>query len=230
MDALISLGGDGTMLHALQVMGQHNVPIMGINLGILGFMTNVPQNQMEEAVARLAAGDYTYSERSRIQVDVWQAGAKNCETYLALNDAALGWGTSPRIVKLEMTINEEYVTSYACDGLVISTPTGSTGHSLSAGGPILHPATRVLCISPICPHTLSSRPLVVDDSSRICVTVAGTTKDLLLAIDGQEYCTVGHGARLDLCRSAQPVRFIQFTEHGYYEVLRQKLCWRGSST
>jgi NAD+ kinase len=227
-EAVISLGGDGTMLHAVQLMGDADVPIIGFNMGTLGFMTSVPRDGIRAAVEKLMAGEGKITERTRIKVKVFEDGEVKA-AYRALNDVAVGWGASSRIITLDMSIDGESVTSYACDGLIISTPTGSTGHSLSAGGPILHPATQVFVVSPICPHTLSSRPLVVNDQSVIRVEVMKTSRELRLAADGQEHCCVVSGNVLEVTRSRRNVRFIHFEGYSYYDVLRRKLRWRGSS-
>ena len=228
IDVLISLGGDGTMLHSVQLMGTADVPIMGINLGTLGFMTTVSPDRVDEAMKLLLAGAYELSERTRLRLTTKQGEISGA--YYALNDVAVGWGGSPRIISLKMSIDRQYVTTYACDGLVISTPTGSTGHSMSAGGPILHPDTEVLVISPICPHTLSSRPLVVSNKSLIEVELEQCSKELLLAVDGQECCSIRHGTVLEISAFHDRVKFIHFPGYDYYSVLRQKLRWQGSNT
>lgn len=229
IDVLISLGGDGTMLHSVRLMGAADVPIMGINLGTLGFMTSVSPDRVDDAIQMLLKGKYELSERTRLQLKVHPC-AGNAGHYYALNDVAVGWGGSPRIISLKMSIDKRYVTTYACDGLVISTPTGSTGHSMSAGGPILQPDTEVLVISPICPHTLSSRPLVVSDRSLIEVALVECSKDLLLAVDGQECCSLQHGTILEISALQNRVKFVHFPGYDYYSVLRQKLRWQGSNT
>ncbi len=228
LDLMIALGGDGTMLHAVQRMGTADVPVMGINLGTLGFMTSVLPEQVEKAVNMLLDGTYEVSERTRLQLVIRHADGL-MERHYALNDIAAGWGGSPRIISLKMSIDGHYVTTYACDGLVVSTPTGSTGHSLSAGGPILEPGTEVLVISPICPHTLSSRPLVISNRSVIDVELVNCSKELLLAVDGQECCSIRHGTKLEMSAHPNRVKFIHFPGYDYYSVLREKLRWQGSS-
>jgi len=227
IDVLISLGGDGTMLHSVQLMGTADIPIMGINLGSLGFLTSVRPNQVEEAVDMLLCGRYELSERTRLRLMIRHGG--RVHVHYALNDVAIGWGGSPRIISLKVSIDGHYVTTYACDGLVVSTPTGSTGHSLSAGGPILQPDTEVFAISPICPHTLTSRPLVIPSRSVIGVELVDCAKELLLAVDGQECCSVRHGTVLEMAAFEQRVRFIHFPGYDYYAVLRSKLRRQGSS-
>ncbi len=228
LDLLISLGGDGSILHAVQMMGKQIVPILGINLGRLGFLTSAPQERTEEVIDLLLAGQYSISERTRIEVRLHQEKDEQ-RSFTALNDVAIGWGTSSRITRLSMSINGDYVTDYTCDGLIVSTPTGSTGHSLSAGGPILHPDADVFVISPICPHTLTSRPLVIPNSSEISVIIGSSSQKLLLAVDGQEHCPIEEGMQITFSKSSDNAKFIHFPGHSYFDILRRKLDWGGSS-
>jgi NAD+ kinase len=191
-------------------------------------MTSVPQEGLEHALEVLARGDYKISERSVAECEVFD-GQTLLGNYRALNDVVIGWGASSRVITLSLAIDGEQVTSYLCDGLIVSTPTGSTGHSLSAGGPILQPETRAFVVSLVCPHALSHRPLVVPDASVLEVTVSGSPKELLLSVDGQEEKPVVEGNRLVVRRSPTPVRFIHPPGYSYFSVLRQKLGWRGSS-
>ncbi len=226
--AVISLGGDGSMLHAIQLMGKEIVPIIGINLGRLGFLTSVPQECTKKVINHLINGDYQISERTRIRA-VLHDDSETERMFNALNDVAIGWGTDSRIIRLSMSINGDYVTDYTSDGLVISTPTGSTGHSLSAGGPILHPTAAVFVISPICPHTLSSRPLVISNTSKISIRAGASNQQLLLAVDGQKHCHIDEGTELTFSKCTHNAKFIQLPGHDYYDILRRKLDWGGSS-
>jgi len=228
LDLIISLGGDGSILHAVQLMGKQIVPILGINLGRLGFLTSAPQERTEEVIDLLLTGQYNISERTRIEVTL-HLKKKEQKTFIALNDVAIGWGTSSRISRLSMSINGDYVTDYTCDGLIVSTPTGSTGHSLSAGGPILHPDADVFVISPICPHTLTSRPLVIPNNSEISVVIGSSSQQLLLAVDGQKHCPLEEGMRITFSKSRYNAKFIHFPGHSYFDILRKKLDWGGSS-
>ncbi len=228
IDMLLALGGDGTMLHAVRILAGRDVPVLGVNLGSLGFLTSVTEENLERALEALHKDQFTTSVRSVLECRLLRA--RRCVArYRALNDVVLGWGESSRVNALDVALDGESVASYTCDGLIVSTPTGSTGHSLSSGGPILHPGSPSLVISPICPHTLSNRPLVVSDRSTIVVSVTRTSKKLLLSVDGQEEKRVQQGDQLHLRKSGQGARFIHLPGYSYFSVLRQKLLWRGSS-
>ncbi len=227
VDVALALGGDGTVLYTARALHGSDVPILGINLGSLGFLTSVADTEMAAALDAIAAGCYKVSVRDVAECRIFQNGSVGEER--ALNDIVIGWGASSRIVTLKLSIDGEAVGSFMCDGMLVSTPTGSTGHSLSAGGPILHPGVAGFGISVICPHTLSSRPLVVPNSSLIEIEVVTAAKELILSIDGQDEYKVEKGDRIETRRSPHQVRFLQLQDHSYFSVLAQKLHWRGSS-
>jgi NAD+ kinase len=228
VEVALALGGDGTVLYTARALHGADVPIMGINLGSLGFLTSVSDQQIPEALVALASNTFSVSDRLVAECRIFQNGAQIGDER-ALNDVVLGWGASSRIVTLKLSIDGEPVGSFMCDGMMVSTPTGSTGHSLSAGGPILHPGVGGLGINVICPHTLSSRPLVVPKSSLIEVEVVHAAKELILSIDGQDEYRIEEGARIEIGESAHAARFLQLPGHSYFSVLAQKLHWRGSS-
>lgn len=226
-DVVMVLGGDGTMLRAVRELEGRDVPVIGVNLGSLGFMTSVTEDKLEHALDCLIAGNYSTSLRAVIECGVLRNGAE-ITRYRALNDVVLT-SIKSRVVTLRMTVNGEEVGDFVCDGLVISTPTGSTGHSLSAGGPILMPSARGLVTSLICPHTLSTRPLVIPDDAVISVEVVKRSLGAKLAVDGQVGQTLEVGDRIEAGRSGSGVRLILLPGHSYFAVLRQKLHWRGSN-
>lgn len=228
VEVALALGGDGTVLYAARALHGSGIPIMGINLGSLGFLTSVGDTEMDQAFESLANKTYKVSARDVAECRIFQNGNPLGEER-ALNDVVLGWGASSRIVTLKLSINGEAIGSFMCDGMMVSTPTGSTGHSLSAGGPILHPGIGGFGINVICPHTLSSRPLVVPNSSLIEIEVVSAAKELILSIDGQDEYKVEQGGRIEIRRSPHPVQFLQLPGHSYFSVLAQKLHWRGSS-
>jgi NAD+ kinase len=227
IDLLMVLGGDGTMLSAIRLLNGRDIPVLGVNLGSLGFLTSVTQQDIDRALHCLAQNRFTTSRIVLADCLVRRA-AKIISRYRALNDVVIERGGSPRIVTLNLRVDGEEVSSYVADGLIISTPTGSTGHSLSAGGPILLPESRALVVNLICPHTLSTRPLVIPDGKRISVEVAKSSGDLLLAVDGQVGEPLRTGDRIEVRRSPRQARFIHLPDYNYFAVLRQKLRWRGS--
>lgn len=229
IDVLLALGGDGSMLRAVRLLDGADIPVLGVNLGSLGFLTSVAQDQLDRALRMLAQDRCRTSVRSLLECRLFR-GRRQLAVGHALNDVVIGWGMTSRIITLELSINREPVTAFACDGLILSTPTGSTGHSLSAGGPILHPQTQALVVSVICPHTLSNRPIVMPDSAVLGVTLAESVrKTVLLSIDGQVERRLALGDRVEARRSSRTVRFMHLPGHSYFDVLRQKLHWRGSS-
>lgn len=230
VDVMMALGGDGTMLSTVRVLNGADTPVLGVNLGSLGFMTSVTEEELEHALDVLVAGNYRCSERSLVDCVIHRQ-EREAARYTALNDIVVGWGASSRVLTLGVAIDEDEVAQYICDGLIVSTPTGSTGHSLSAGGPIVHPESPVFAVNVICPHTLSARPLVVPDRSAIRVTILDIPhhKRPLLSADGQGEFVLEAGDRLEMRKHPHRARFVHLPEYSYFSVLRQKLHWRGSS-
>lgn len=228
LEAVLALGGDGTLLQAARMVQLTETPILGINLGKLGFLTSATVDELDEGLTLLVQGGYRISPRTVAEVTVLR-GRQKLGTYRALNDIVAGWGRSSRITTFAVEVDGEMMTSYRCDGIIVSTPTGSTGHSLSAGGPILHPEADVLLLNVICPHTLSARPIVLPDRSRLAITVTGAAKPLLLSVDGQEELQLKQGDCLVVQRSKRSVNLIHLPGYRYFGVLRQKLQWSGSS-
>ncbi len=227
-EAIMVLGGDGTLIKVVRQMKNHSKPIIGVNIGALGFLTSVAEEELSLAIECLVADKYKLSSRAILTSSI----IRNSETiahYDALNDIVITRESSTRLIILDVAIDGEDVTSYRCDGLIISTPTGSTGHSMSAGGPILMPETKVFVMSLICPHTLSSRPLVVTDNSRISISTARNDNRLLITADGQIGQALECDDKIEIQKSKKDVQLITLPEHSYFSVLRQKLGWRGSS-
>ncbi|NKB22819.1 MAG: hypothetical protein GKR87_00150 [Kiritimatiellae bacterium] len=229
-DVVMALGGDGTVLRAIRTLKGTPIPVMGVNLGSLGFMTSVTEKDVDDALDVLTKGAFSLSSRTLIECKRTHNIEIISHDY-ALNDIVIGWGASPRLVTLGLAINNEEVTSYVCDGMIISTPTGSTGHSLSAGGPILLPETHAFLINVICPHTLSTRPLVIPDNSTISIEALALPKNkqLIISMDGQIQKTCEQGDRLLIKKHTQNVQFIHLPGYSYFTLLRQKLHWRGSN-
>ena len=230
VDVMMALGGDGTMLSTVRILNGADTPVLGVNLGSLGFMTSVTEEALEHAVEVLVRKDFTLSERTLVDCVIFRRD-REVARYTSLNDVVVGWGASSRVLTLGVSIDDDDVAQYVCDGLIVSTPTGSTGHSLSAGGPIVHPESPVFTVNVICPHTLSARPLVVPDRSAIRVQVLDIPqhKRPLLSADGQGEFVLEAGYRLEMSKHPHCARFIHLPEYSYFSVLRQKLHWRGSS-
>lgn len=229
LDALIALGGDGTLLQAAKLVNRPDLPVLGINIGRLGFLTSATEAEVETCLKALVAGNYAASTRSMLEAEIFRASTGERQHLRALNDIVVGWGQSTRIVTLDVSINDELVTSYRCDGIIVSTPTGSTGHSLSAGGPIMHPESASLLVNVVCPHTLSARPLVVPDSVQIKITVRQTAKKLLVSVDGSDESSVSEGDSVLIRQAKQKINLVHLPGYKYFSVLRQKLQWSGSS-
>jgi NAD+ kinase len=223
-DMLIVLGGDGTLLSVVRALEERAVPILGINLGTLGFLVEVSVDEMHQALARALDGEMTIEPRMRLAVRLLRDG-RELGHWLALNDAVITKGVSARIVDLEARADGQLVTIYHADGLIVSTPTGSTAYTLSAGGPILLPGVPSLVLTPICPHALTQRPLVLPDSAVIEVIVHPRGGEVQLAIDGQEGAPLQDGDLVEVRRSEHPALLLVSPGHSRFEVLRSKLRW-----
>jgi len=227
VDGVIALGGDGTVLRVARQLAGRDLPILGVNIGGLGFLTSVAERDVVKALRYAADGRCDIAVRSVAEVVVMRKG-KRKGFYRALNDAVIGRVSSSRMLTLEVSVDASVVTSYQCDGIIVSTPTGSTGHSLSAGGPILTPETPAFVLTLICPHTLSWRPVVVPDTRLISIRVV-TDAEQQLTVDGQVGQVLCKGDEISVCRSSSGVRFLHLPGHSYFAVLRQKLHWSGSN-
>jgi NAD+ kinase len=227
-DLLIAFGGDGTIINAVRSLKGTSIPVLGVNLGGLGFLTAVSEKSLEEAIPSIINNQFLISCRTMLDIKVISS-SKVVSTFTALNDAVVEHGATPRIINLALQVEKYNVTSYACDGLIISTPTGSTGHSLSAGGPILHPATSAFIVSLICPHTLSVRPLVLPDNKKITVSIIKSAADPILSVDGQIALSLHPKDRVEIKKSSATAHLIQTVDYNYFEILQEKLHWRGSA-
>ncbi|MGK2934243.1 MAG: NAD(+)/NADH kinase [Gemmatimonadaceae bacterium] len=229
IDALITLGGDGTLLRGAKLLGDRPVPIIGVNLGRLGFLTSCSAPEVESALRRFKAGDYTAESRMTLAAttDGGPETSAGSERWLALNDFVLHKGGFARVVRLSISIDGERMGTYAADGMVVATPTGSTAYSLSAGGPIVSPRLESIVITPISAHTLGIRPLVVHPDSEIVLQGEDGPEELLLTVDGQGGTHVARGERLIIRRSNSPVLLVRFPPDTYFGRIRQKLGWGG---
>jgi len=226
VDAVLALGGDGTVLRTARTLDGRDRPILGVNMGGLGFLTSVAEKDLERAVECLGTGDVCDSRRAVAEGTVVREGTAVAR-YRGLNEVILMSSPSARLVTLDFAVDDDTGTSGRCDGLIVSTPTGSTGHSLSAGGPILAPDAQVFGISLICAHTLTFRPLVVPDCSVVHVHVSGERSGMVLSVDGQVGQPLEPGDSVQVRRSDRDVRFLHLPGYSYFEILRRKLRWSG---
>lgn len=224
VDALLSLGGDGTLLRAARFLDGRNIPILGINLGRLGFLTACSRDDVESALQRFVAGDYVSDSRMVLEAVVSNGGEPATTSY-ALNDVVLRQGGKARVVRLHVEVNGEEIAQYAADGVVLSTPTGSTAYALSAGGPVVDPALESILLAPISAHSLSIRPLVLPPTAEVVVRVEDDDSDQLVTIDGQIQTRFGSQHRLTVRRAARVVLLVRFPEMTFFERMRRKLGW-----
>src|ERR1700674_843700 len=223
-DLLIVLGGDGTLLSAARLAAERKVPILAVNLGGLGFLTTVSQDELYSILEEIFSSKHRVSERVMLDAEIVRAGTV-IRRQIALNDAVLNKAALARIMDLELRVDGEYVTTYKADGLILSTPTGSTAYSLAAGGPIVYPIVAAFVITPICPHTLTNRPLVIPDTMRIEVGFSAGDSPIYLTLDGQVGIELAPGDRVALCAAAERLRLVRPPKKTYYEILRNKLKW-----
>lgn len=217
-DLLIALGGDGTVLRAAQEAVRLDVPLLGVNLGNTGFLAEVEPEALEDALTRLTAGDWREERRSLLEVTLGDT------QYLALNDAVLTRGGYARLIRLTISVDGSWAEDYRADGLIVATPTGSTGYSLSAGGPIITPGVDGMVVTPICAHSLQHRPFVVPGGSEITLTLRSDEPlEASLQIDGQGKATLTQGGRVVIRKSGRAVRLVRMREIGFFDLVHQKL-------
>ena len=229
IDALFTLGGDGTLLRGARFLNGYSVPILGINLGRLGFLTSCSGDEFELGVRRFAGGDFASEARMALaSCALDRNGHQRCE-WLALNDVVLHKGGFARVVKLSVFVNDELIGTYSADGLVLSSPTGSTGYSLSAGGPIVVPTVESIVLTPVSPHTLAMRPLVLPPQVEVKVRAEDGPDELLVTIDGQVGTTFTSGETLVVRRAPNPVHIVRFPGTTFFSRMRRKFGWGGLS-
>jgi NAD+ kinase len=223
-DLIISLGGDGTLLNIAPLVERSGVPILGVNMGGLGFITEVAVDELESVLAKTLEGDYVVEKRMTLEVQV-QSKKGGLSRFRVLNDAVITKGARSRIIDLETYVGKDYLCTYRADGLIVSTPTGSTAYSLAAGGPILEPALGAIVVCPICPHTLTNRPIVVSSKGAIRVTLRSSGGRVILSPDGQQGIRLDNGDQVRIRDSGMPVSLIRVPSRSYFEILHQKLKW-----
>jgi NAD+ kinase len=229
VDLLITLGGDGTLLWGARLVAARDIPVLGINLGHMGFLTSVTQDSIEEALESLFRGDFFMDCRSTIEASLVGEGGKTRARYLALNDFVIHKRGMARVTRLELLVGEgdqqEEVGGFSGDGVVLSTPTGSTAYSLSAGGPIVAPGMGCIIVTPICPHTLAVRPLVISAEETVTVIPLDRAGALVLTVDGQQKALLSAGESVVIGQSPTQVKLVRIPGQTFFSTLRQKLNW-----
>ncbi|MEJ7809167.1 MAG: NAD(+)/NADH kinase [Gemmatimonadaceae bacterium] len=225
LDLMLTLGGDGTMLRGARMLEGRPVPVLGANLGHLGFLTSCGPDELESALRRFLAGEHRLEPRMALLAR--PSGAEHGVTWRALNDIVLHKGGFARVINLRVSSNDELIATFAADGLIISTPTGSTAYSLSAGGPVVVPTVESILLTPISAHTLAIRPVLLPPSDMVEVRADNGPDELLITVDGQVGDSIARGQGLTIRRSPNPVLIVRFSEHTFFSRMRRKLGWGG---
>ena len=223
-DLIIVLGGDGTLLATARVLNRKPVPLLAVNLGGLGFLTVITRDELFPTLERVVAGDFRTERRVQIEAEVIRAG-EVISSFLALNDVVLNKGAIARVLDFDVHVDGQFISTYKADGLIVSTPTGSTAYSLAAGGPVIAPSVEAFIVTPICAHTLTNRPIVLPDSAQIEVEVKSQRESVYLTVDGQVGIAVRSEDAVHMRRASSVVELIQSPQKNYFEILRQKLKW-----
>lgn len=227
VDLLLVFGGDGTMLRVAREIAGAPTPVLGINVGGLGFLTAVPSDQLVSALKQLWRGEFSFERRALIEAEVHDGGRR--VRTLALNDIVVGRGEVSRLIELEVDVNGGLLTTYRCDGLIVSSPTGSTAYSLAAGGAVVLPTAEVFALTPICPHTLTNRSLIVPLRGTIRIRPVNPAAATLLSADGEIVSGLSPGDEVTVRCSRHSVRIVHLAGSSFFEALRRKLHWRGAS-
>ena len=223
-DLAVVVGGDGTLLAAARILGDRQIPIVAINHGGLGFLTEVTRDEMYPALDRVLAGHFVMQERMMMDLHVDRAGLR-LAGYRALNDVVINKGTLSRMIELEARVDAQYVSRFRADGLIVATPTGSTAYNLSAGGPIIFPTMSAMIMTPICSHTLTNRPIVLDQNVKIEIMLRSAQEDVYITVDGQVGLNLTVNDCLRIEKSEAAVKLVAPPDKNYFDVLRGKLKW-----
>jgi NAD+ kinase len=224
VELIIVLGGDGTLLATARVLNRKPVPLLAVNLGGLGFLTVITRDELFPTLERVLSGDFRTERRVQIEADIIRAG-EVISSFLALNDVVLNKGAIARVLDFDVSVDGQFISTYKADGLIVSTPTGSTAYSLAAGGPVITPSVEAFIVTPICAHTLTNRPIVLPDSAQIEVEVKSHRESVYLTVDGQVGIAVRSEDAVQMRRASSVVELIQSPQKNYFEILRQKLKW-----
>ena len=229
MDMLVILGGDGTLLHVAAKAGELDIPVVGINLGDLGFLTEVVADEMYQALETILAGEVYIERRMMLRTAVLSSDGKQSDPMFALNETVVVKGSVERVLQLRCWADEEYIATYKADGLIFSTPTGSTAYNLSAGGPIVHAELNTLLVTPICPFMLESRPVLLSPRVVLTTMLADAADEVMVMVDGRPGWTLKLGQALQVQVADKPLLLISSPHKGYFAILRNKLNWGGNS-
>lgn len=226
LDCIFVLGGDGTFLSAVRWIEDQDVPILGIKFGEVGFLAEIAEENLYAAAEKVLKGDFILRPRMRLSVKVRRRNKTRAQETV-LNDVVINRGALARLAHIETHINDHYLTTYSADGLIVATPTGSTAYSLAAGGPVIHPAVPGIILTPICPFTLTNRPLIVPESAHINIRLAKGSSDIILTFDGQKGLEINDQDEILIQKGPHPVHLITLPERQYFDILKNKLKWSG---
>jgi NAD+ kinase len=221
-DFAVSMGGDGTLLKTAARVGRKDIPIVGVNIGRLGFLADVNPTELERAITNLYSGDYVVSEHAILVAESDGAPIKECP--YALNDISVLKRDSASMIAIRTSVNDEYVVTYQADGLIVTTPMGSTAYSLSNGGPIITPETDIICLTPVAPHSLNVRPIVIPDNSVVTLKVESRSHNFLIAVDGRSE-SLPEGTLITIRKADYTAKVVRFCDHRYFSTLREKMMW-----
>jgi NAD+ kinase len=226
LDCIFVLGGDGTFLSAVRWIGDRNIPILGIKFGEVGFLAEIAEENLYTAAEMVLKGDFILRPRMRLSVKVRRRNETLAQETI-LNDVVINRGALARLAHIETYIDDHYLTTYSADGLIVATPTGSTAYSLAAGGPVIHPAVPGIILTPICPFTLTNRPLIVPESANIKIRLTKGSRDIILTFDGQKGLEIDDRDEIVIQKGPHPIRLITLPDRQYFDILKNKLKWSG---
>jgi NAD+ kinase len=226
LNCIFVLGGDGTFLSAVRWIGDRDIPILGIKFGEVGFLAEIAEENLYKAAEKVLKGDFILRPRMRLSVRVSRRNETLAQETV-LNDVVINRGALARLAHIETYINDLYLTTYSADGLIVATPTGSTAYSLAAGGPVIHPAVPGIILTPICPFTLTNRPLIVPESANIKIRLAKGASDIVLTFDGQKGLEINDQDEIEIRKGPHPIHLITLPERQYFDILKNKLKWSG---
>jgi NAD+ kinase len=224
LDMIISLGGDGTLLGTAREIFKFDIPLLGVNIGNLGFLTEVESSNFSYAIEEIKNNNYTIEERVMLYCTI--EGSQRQKQYICLNDIVLAKGTLARMAKYEIYIDDRFYSSFTADGVIVSTPTGSTAYSLSAGGPIMYPTLKLMSITPICPHSLGVRTIVIDGSSKVGIAIKKKYESVFLTVDGQQSLELKEEDKITVSMAPFKCKLIKLSSYDYFSILRQKITSR----